>query len=90
MKATTTPSVSFKVNKFYYMRSVCDYDCMWIYKVIARTASTVTIQDIRTKETMRRRIYLAPLSNEECVKPLGSYSMAPTLTADRTTSIIRK
>ena len=72
------------------MRSLCDYECMWIYKVIARTASTVTIQDINTKETMRRRIFLAPFSNEESVKPFGSYSMSPSLSADRTTSIISK
>lgn len=90
MNATTIPSASFKVNKFYYMRSACDYECMWIYKVIARTASTITIQDIRTKETLRRRVYTTIFDNIERVRPLGSYSMCPILAADNPTQICRK
>ena len=66
------------------MNSVCDQDCWWFYTVIARTACTVTLQDENGKIIKCR---MNSKRNEiwgcEAVRPLGSYSMCPTLTADR-------
>ena len=78
----------FKVGKKYSMRSICDYECVWTYKVIARTDSTVVLQQVRngkpSGEQARFRInrQLSGYHKAEAVRPLGTYSMCPTLTAD--------
>jgi hypothetical protein len=73
----------FEINKTYRVRSVCDYDCFWDYKVISRTAKTITIIDIsrELQPPMIKRIYV--FNDTETVKPDGSYSMAPILRADK-------
>lgn len=71
----------FEVGKTYSMRSICNQECVWTYKVIARTACTVTLDD--GKEIKRCRISKghSEIHGAETVLPLGSYSMCPTLTA---------
>ena len=34
---------AFKINENYEMFSPCDQSCTWAYKVLARTAKTVTL-----------------------------------------------
>lgn len=74
----------FEIGKRYGMNSICDSDCWWYYTVIARTECTVTLQDENGKiikcrmNSKRNQIWGC-----EAVRPLGSYSMCPTLTADR-------
>lgn len=72
----------FEVGKTYSMRSICDYDCVWTYTVIARTAKTVTLTDGR--ETIKRRISesTSKFTGSESVYPLGTYSMCPVLHAE--------
>ena len=71
----------FKVGKKYSMRSACD-------QVISRTDSTVVLQQVRNGkpcgEQARFRInrQLSDYHKAEAVRPLGTYSMCPTLTAD--------
>ena len=80
----------FKVGKIYKMNSICDSDCWWYYKVISRTKSTIVLAEVRkdgTKrgdEEARLRINqkLTELRGAESVKPHGTYSMSPTLSAD--------
>lgn len=78
----------FKVGKKYSMRSICDCECVWTYKVITRTDSTVVLQQVRNGkpcgEQARFRInrQLSDYHKAEAVRPLGTYSMCPTLTAD--------
>lgn len=77
----------FEVGKRYSMRSACDSECVWIYKVISRTAGTIVLQQIRNGkpfgEQARFRINSKMTSylNAESVRPLGTYSMAPILSA---------
>lgn len=74
----------FEVNKTYSCRSICDYDCVWTYTVIARTASTVTLINNATGKVQKNRI-LAGISKYfgiETVHPLGTYSMCPSLSAE--------
>jgi hypothetical protein len=73
----------FEVGKQYYMRSIGDYDCIWSYEVIKRTAKTVTLKQIgkQLDNIINRRISI--WDNCESVMPLGSFSMAPCLTADK-------
>ena len=74
----------FEVGATYKMRSICDHNCIWSYKVIARTACTITLEDDHG-EVKRCRINRAWSLNRdaETVFPLGHYSMAPTLSADK-------
>lgn len=79
----------FKVGKKYSMRSACNHDCVWTYKVISRTDGTVVLQQLNkdgkpTGDKARFRINkkLTEYLGAECVKPLGTYSMAPILIAE--------
>jgi len=69
----------FEINKTYTTRSVCDYDCIFSYTVVSRTDKTVKIiGDLLDKPVSRKiRVW----GNEESFLPLGSYSMAPVITA---------
>lgn len=80
IKEEESEVIRFKIGEIYMMRSVCDHDCIWTYKVIARTAKTVTLID-RKKEVTKCRIRVWK-DCEEC-KPLGTYSMCPVLCADK-------
>lgn len=80
-QATTT---RFEVGKTYEMRSICDYDCVWFYTILRRTPKTVTMTGISTtgteqEQTCRIRIH----DGIETIMPLGRYSMAPVLSADK-------
>lgn len=73
-------ATKFIVGRKYYMRSACNYDCMWKYTVVDRTAKTVTLEDDNGKMIKCR---LSEYDGAERCKPLGSYSMAPVLRADK-------
>lgn len=71
----------FEIGKTYSMRSVGDHDCVWSYKVTARTAKTVTLND--GDKVIKCRIIsgLSECRRAESVYPLGKYSMSPILSA---------
>ena len=76
----------FEIGQTYEMRSVCDHNCVWAYKVIARTAQTVTLEGVGngySNKVQKCRISkkVSEYRNAETVFPLGTYSMAPTLSA---------
>lgn len=71
----------FEIGKSYSMRSACDHECVWTYVVTARTASTVTLQDGPRSLTCRINRQLSEYRGAESVRPLGSYSLAPILSA---------
>lgn len=83
MKTTINDIKQFEIGKKYSMRSVCNYDCVWTYTVIGRTACTVTLKDKHGKNlTCRINKKLTTWNNAETVYPLGRYSMAPMLSAE--------
>ena len=45
--------IKFKVGCYYVMRSPCDHECIWVYKVISRTAKTITLYDGETTSRFR-------------------------------------
>lgn len=71
----------FEPGKFYFCRSICDQDCIWIFRVARRTEKTIVVQEdgLGPEKSLRVKVY----DNEEYVMPLGRYSMAPVLTAGR-------
>lgn len=72
----------FEVGRRYSMRSACDHDCVWTYTVLARTEKSVMLSDGKhlTRCIINKRTSEA--LGAEAVRPMGSYSMAPILTAE--------
>ena len=66
----------FEAGKTYQTRSVCDADCIIKVAVVARTAKTVKTAEGKT-------LRVSEWNGVEQVKPWGSYSMAPIVSADR-------
>ena len=69
----------FETAKTYSTRSIGDADCIFSFKIIKRTAKTVTILDLNRNE-VRRGIKIDD-SGREWIFPLGQYSMAPVISA---------
>ena len=69
---------TFEIGKTYIMRSPCDHECVWSYKVTKRTNCTITIVDEYGKE---KKCRVGNYKNIEYVYPLGNYSMCPILRA---------
>ena len=75
----TAQNIKFEVGKTYYCRSVCDYNCIWNVQVISRTEKTMIISVGGKTSRVKIRIH----NNIENALPLGRYSMAPVVSADR-------
>ena len=70
--------IKFKENTTYKMHSPCDQECVWTYKIVKRTAKTIT-----TECGKKLRITPSWDGEVETVSPLGKYSMSPLLTAEK-------
>ena len=73
----------FEIGQTYSMRSACMHDCTWEYTVTKRTAQTITITDGKETKTCRISKASTQYRGAETIYPLGQYSMAPSLSADR-------
>ena len=79
----------FEVGKTYATCSIGNTDCIISAKILRRTASTVTVEMVRGGvcgekiRTFRISKALTGYIGAEAIKPWGSYSMAPTISADR-------
>jgi hypothetical protein len=69
----------FIVGNTYSTRSACDYNCVFSFKVVARTDKSITIVGDLLDKPARKKIRV--YGEEESVMPYGSYSMAPVITA---------
>ncbi len=77
--------IRFEAGKEYRERSASDYTCILSFNVVRRTDKNVWISDRAFhKTTIRRRIHVS--DGVEYIWPLGKYSMAPILRANRETS----
>ncbi len=72
--------MEFTVGKTYFARSACNYDCIFEYKVLKRTAKFITIED---KFGDTKRVGISNRDGIEKAKPEGTYSMCPVISADR-------
>lgn len=72
----------FEIGKTYYDRSICNHDCIYAFKVVGRTAKTISIE---YRGQIKKCRVLADSSKEndaEVIRPLGNYSMAPIISAN--------
>ncbi|ADJ23010.1 hypothetical protein Hden_1197 [Hyphomicrobium denitrificans ATCC 51888] len=70
--------MKFEIGKTYSCRSICDYDCVFSFTVVGRSAAFVSIRNSSGKVT-RRKVRVS--DGVECIEPHGSYSMSPVLRA---------
>jgi len=68
-------NTQFEAGKTYATRSICDHNCIIRVTVTKRTAKTITTTENKT-------FRISTYGGAERVKPWGSHSMAPIVTAD--------
>lgn len=71
----------FEVGKTYSTRSACNYDCIFSWEVVARTAKQLTLKKSSSDKTFKRGIYIYE-GIEHC-RPQGTFSMCPVISAAR-------
>ena len=71
----------FEEGKTYKHHFITDRNAEVTYKVIKRTTKTITVQNIDTNEVIKGK-RIKEWEGTELIKPLGVYSMAPTLRAE--------
>lgn len=77
-------TAQFEIGKTYATRSICDHNCIYSFTILARTAKTVTV-NVHGKQAKRG---LQLRDGVEEFKPFGTYSMAPTIKADKPASAV--
>lgn len=70
---------TFQIGKTYSARSICDYDCIFSWTVVSRTAKFLTLNGSMGK----RRAGVFENGGVEHCRPLGRYSMSPVIHADQ-------
>lgn len=81
-------TVKFIVGTVYACRSFGDYDCIFTFKVVRRTAKSVWLTDPDDRAGPTRRKLRVADGVEKC-DPHGRHSMSPILSADRTEDDVR-
>jgi hypothetical protein len=81
-RKVATATKVFEVGTTYYDRAMSDWDTIYAFKIVGRTAKQLTIEE-RGEKTYKRGIYV--YDGVECCKPHGTYSMCSVIRADRTT-----
>lgn len=76
---TDAAAKTFEVGKTYWTRSLVDYDSISSFTILARTAKQITTT-VRG-ETVKRGVRVN--DGVETFSPFGSYSMSPTIWADK-------
>jgi hypothetical protein len=69
---------AFKVGETYTCRSICDYDCIFKFRVISRSNKTITIPVMGNVVVRKVKV----IDGCETCSPHGRYSMSPILTAN--------
>lgn len=72
-------ALKFIVGRTYAVRSICDYDCVFRFEVVARTEKTVTLAS--HGKQVRRKVRV--VCGAEACDPHGRYSMSPVLSAEK-------
>lgn len=68
-------NATFEIGKSYWTRSVCDSDTIITITVTKRSAKFLTTSE-------GKRLGISTWDGVERVKPWGSYSMAPSISAE--------
>jgi len=74
---TTQDIIRFNVGDQLSARSLCDYDCIFRFEVLSRTAKFVTLKYFNEE----KRVGIKVRDGREYCYPLGTYSMAVSVHA---------
>jgi hypothetical protein len=66
--------MKFEIGQTYSTRSACDHECIFSITVVARTAKTI-------KTSKGKTLRISEYEGREQVKPYGTYSMCPIISA---------
>lgn len=82
--STSPKVVSFVPGLTYSGRSIGDYNCVWLYTVVSRTAKQVTLQEVGNHGELGepKRFGIRLHDGIEHCSPHGRYSMSLSLAAD--------
>src|SRR5271157_5416680 len=78
-KGAKSMTTKFEIGKTYSTRSLCDYDTIFRFEIVSRTAKQMTYRNRFCGDIKRRGIYVYA-GVEQC-KPFGTYSMCPVIRA---------
>jgi hypothetical protein len=78
-------TTQFQVGQTYATRSICDYDTIFSFTILARSAKMVTI-NWNGRNTARR---VFDLDGKEAFRPHGNYSFATIICADKTLAAVQ-
>ena len=73
----STGTTKFQIGQELSTRSLCDYDCVFRFKVVKRSEKFVTLSYYNEL----KRVGIKVRDGDEYCYPLGSYSMAPSVNA---------
>jgi hypothetical protein len=76
VKPTAPRGSKFKANTTCSTRSVADYDCVFNFEVVKRSAKTITI---KYHGDLKRCKIHTDENGDEFAYPLGRYSMCPVI-----------
>lgn len=71
---------AFEIGTTYCTRSASDWDCIFRFTVVARTAKFITVND--GYDNYRVKVWTGQ-DGEEWASPYGKYSMSPCIQAGR-------
>lgn len=69
----------FRPGATYSTRSICDYDCVFSFRVVSRTDKTMTLNYLGKSRRVGIKV---DETGCEFAFPLGRYSMAPVINAN--------
>lgn len=73
----------FVAGQIYSTTSICDSDCVFRFEVVRRSEKSVWLKDL---SGIKKGVYRVKITDyhqdSETCSPLGSYSMAPTISAE--------
>jgi hypothetical protein len=81
--ATATQTDTFQVGTTYTTRSAADSNCIFRFTVTKRTAKFITVLRDNGADGELIRVGVKTDERGEWALPLGSFSMAPVIRADR-------
>lgn len=70
----------FQIGQTYKTRSMCDWDCVFSFTVVARTKQFITVDD--GYETKRVKVWIGS-EGDEWAAPYGKYSMSPCIQSSK-------
>jgi len=83
METNTPDIIKFQVGEEVATRSLCDWDCIFRFKVVSRTAKFVTFEYFG----QLKRVGVKVWDGREVASPLGNHSMSATVAAGENISL---